>query len=393
MRVELSSLELELSDLEEIRAAMAEGIRSGLAGEGGEIAALPTYLAPPREEAGGEALVVDIGGTHIRAATVKIAPDRTAHPNRGPVVEPLETGWRSEIDFFDRQAEMVLMLEPPPGLPLGYCFSYPARSLPGGGAVHLQWNKELEVPGVIGRDVGDLLREALERKGYSPLRTVVLNDTVAALLAGDLVFRRKRDLADLIGLVVGTGTNMAAYFPAGRLGTKVARDWPEEKPMAVNLESGNFHPPHLTPWDDEIDSRRGDAGRQRLEKAAAGKFLPQIFTYILEGRTAPPYPETREIFLLAEEPRSEAGMIARLLVDRAAALIAAGLAGLIDTLKTKGRIGILVEGGVINSHPEFEARVKRNLAELLEDNPATPNRFQLLRINHANLIGAAAAAV
>ncbi len=389
---ELQSLELSTARLQEIRRAMTEKIREGLPSGEAEIAALPTFLAPPRPEEAGSALVIDIGGSNIRAAVVGIAPGEGVRLRGEPAAAPLELKWNSAEEFFDCQAELALSLDPPEGLPLGYCFSYPSRALPDGDALHLQWNKDLEVPGVIGKKVGELLREALERKGYTAPRVRVLNDTVAALLGGDLAFRRSGGFAAFIGLIVGTGTNMAAYFPAGRLGEKVPRDFREADLMAVNLESGNFHPPHLSPFDDRLDAGREDAGKQRLEKAVSGKFLPELFTYIREGRTEPPCPETREIFELARNVRDEEGKTARLIVNRSADLVAAGLAGLIDTLGAKGKIWILAEGGVVNHNPEYRERVRNQLAELLGDDPDRPRGFALLQLENVNLIGAAAAA-
>lgn len=388
VRTDLASLELGGTELEEIRGAMAEKIREGLVSGEGEIAALPTYLPPPLSGRKGTALALDLGGTNIRAAMVGISDRGTARFPHKPLVRPLDRKWTSAESFFEFQAELVLSLDPPAGLPLGYCFSYPTRALPGGDAVHLQWHKELEVPGVVGRRVGELLAGALERRGYFPARVRVLNDTVAALLGGDLVHRRDGGFSAFIGLVVGTGTNMAAYFPASLLGDRIPDESRGMGPMAVNLESGNFHPPCLSPFDDELDAGREDAGRQRLEKAVSGKFLPPLFTYILEGRTDPPYPETREIFARAGGSRSREGEVARRITNRSADLVAAALAGLIDVLETEGRIGIVAEGGVMDNHPEYRRRAAETLVGLLGGRPA---RFELLRLENANLIGAAAA--
>lgn len=392
MRSDLSSLKLDLSDLKEVRSSLAEKIRQGLPSGRGEIAALPTFLFPPQPKQDSQALVIDIGGTNLRAAVVEISSSGTVRFSRPPTIRPLELEWESAKDFFGVQAELALSLKPPDNLPLGYCFSYPSRALPGGDAVHLQWNKELRVPGVIGKKLGNLLREALVARGYTVPRVRVLNDTVAALLGGDLTYRRQYGFASLIGLIVGTGTNLSAYFPTSQLGQRVPAKLQGMGPMAVNLESGNFHPPHLSDFDEELDAGRDDAGEQRMEKAVSGRFLPQLFTYIREGRTSPPYPETREIFRLAQTPEAEGAETARLLVNRSADLVAGALAGLIDTLETGGKIGILTEGGVINKNPDYRERIRHRLAELLGDDPDRPNRFELLQLENLNLIGAAAAA-
>lgn len=391
LRTDLSSLKLGISDLKEIRSAMAERVREGLSSGEGEIAALPTFLSPPRPESG-RALAIDLGGTNLRAAVVEISAKGAVRLAGPPAVRPLELEWESARDFFAVQAELALSRKPPDGLPVGYCFSYPSKALPGGDAVHLQWNKDLRVPGVIGRRVGKLLGEALAAKGYTVRRVRVLNDTVAALLGGDLAYRREGEFATFIGLIVGTGTNLAAYFPASRLGARIPEEHRGMGEMAVNLESGNFHPPRLSPIDDELDAGREDAGRQRLEKAVSGRFLPRLFSFIRDGRTSPPHPETREIFELARAGDTGENRIARVIVNRSADLVAAALAGLIDILESEGKIGILAEGGVINKNPDYRERTRSRLAELLDDDPVRPVRFQLLQLDNVNLIGAAAAA-
>lgn len=385
---------LSRGELEDIRVTLAERIREGLKKEKGEIGALPTYLAPPAAEAAGEALVIDIGGTNIRAAGVELTEGGTVDISREPAATPFTSTWDSAAAFFDRQAELALSLDPSPGLPIGYCFSYPFRAMPGGDAVLLYWTKQLNVPGVAGHKVGEMLLNAFKERGYRTRRVRVLNDTVAALMGGDLAFRRGGRFDTFIGLIVGTGTNMAAYFPTRLLAAKVSEAEFGHVKMAVNLESGNYHPPHLTRFDDELDATYPHAGEHRLEKAVSGKFLPQLYTFIKDGRGSPHFPTTRELFELARHrPGTPDSALARAIVNRSADLVAACLAGLIDTLKTEERIGILGEGGVINNNPDYRKRVTRQLATLLGDNPEDPARFDILQLENVNLIGAAAAAL
>ncbi len=390
----LKGLILSRGALEDIRATLAERIREGLKKEKGEIGALPTYLAPPGADAAGEALVIDIGGTNIRAAGVSLSRGGTVAVSRKPAATLLTSTWDSAAAFFDRQAELALSLAPSPGLPIGYCFSYPFQARPDGDAVLLYWTKQLTVPGVAGHKVGEMLLNAFAQRGYRARRVRVLNDTVASLLGGDLGFRKGGRFDTFIGLIVGTGTNMAAYFPTHLLAAKVSGTEFGHAKMAVNLESGNYHPPHLTSFDDELDATYPHAGRHRLEKAVSGKFLPPLYTFIKGGRATPPFLSTRELFELARKhPETPDSTLARAIVSRSADLVAACLAGLIDVLEAKGRIGILGEGGVINNNPDYHARVTRQLATLLGDNPESPTRFDILQLENVNLIGAAAAAI
>ncbi|MFH1038257.1 MAG: hypothetical protein V1789_06265 [PVC group bacterium] len=390
----LKGLVLSRGELEDIRATLAERIREGLKKEEGEIGALPTYLAPPGAGGGGEALVIDIGGTNIRAAGIRMTGSGTVVISPEPATTPLVSEWDSAASFFDRQAELALFLGPASNLPIGYCFSYPFRAMPGGDAVLLYWTKQLNVPGVAGHKVGEMLLNAFRKRGYRPRWVRVLNDTVAALMGGDLAFRKGGRFATFIGLIVGTGTNMAAYFPTSLLAAKVSEAEFGHAKMAVNLESGNYHPPHLTRFDDELDATYPHVGEHRLEKAVSGKFLPQLYTFIRDGRSTPPFPTTRELFELARQrPETPDSALARAIVNRSADLVAACLAGLIDTLETEGRVGILGEGGVINNNPEYRERLTRQLATLLGDSPEDSSRFDILQLENVNLIGAAAAAL
>jgi hexokinase len=387
-------LKFSPEDLEDIRKTMAARIREGLKSEGGEIKALATYLPPPAVDSGGTAIVIDIGGTNIRAAIVSFSPKGKVILEKGPAVTPLLPNWDRAEDFFCCQSDLALSLSPPPGLPIGYCFSYPTTATPDRDGILIRWNKQLKVPDVVGKKVGELLLSAFRERGYRSSGIAILNDTVAALLGADLEFGAKGEFSDFIGLIVGTGTNMAAYLPTRLLSVKLFNDDYAHERMAVNLESGNFSPPHLSRFDYKLDATRKNSGLQLMEKTVSGRFIPQIFSFIKEGRTAPPYPKTRDVFDLAyKNGDSPDGVLALTLINRSADLVAGGLAGLIDILNSPGKVGILAEGGVINNNPEYYNRVREKLAGLLQDNPRNPTRFALLQMENANLIGAAAAAI
>ncbi|NJO68486.1 MAG: hexokinase, partial [Bacteroidetes bacterium] len=79
-----------------------------------------------------------------------------------------------------------------------------------------------------------------------------------------------------IGLIVGTGTNMATFFPSEYIPKlKGMEGWSGETP--VNFESGNFNPPHLTACDEEVDDKSDNKGAQRFEKAISGMYLGRVF--------------------------------------------------------------------------------------------------------------------
>ena len=128
-------------------------------------------------------IVVDAGGTNLRVAAVRFTA-------AGPVFSHLR---RSRMPGADgvisadafhaaiaAEVDAVRALEPAVA-GIGYCFSYECRSLPDGDAELVAWSKQVSAPEVIGQRVG---AELVRRLAGGPLPVVVLNDTVATLLAG-----------------------------------------------------------------------------------------------------------------------------------------------------------------------------------------------------------------
>jgi hexokinase len=366
--------------LEDICEGLAEAIRAGLAGEEGGIPALPAFLPPPSPALAGRAVVVDAGGTSVRAAVVALGAGG-ARIEAGPVVGPLPRG-RTDAplpmeDFFGVQADLVASLSPPPGLPVGYCFSYPAAALPDGDARLLRWTKGVEVAGVVGQCVGALLGAALADRGVAVSRVRVLNDAVAALLAGEPGLGRQP-----VGLVVGTGTNMAILAHA----VPKVPSW--DGPMAVNLESGAFPPSHLNLWDEEVDEASEDPGRQRLEKALSGRYLPLLFRAAAAWPDRiPPGEGAEAVVRVRHGPPGDDADLAAAILDRSADLVGAGLAAVAGVLG--GRLGVVAEGSLFWCTPGYRDRVEATASMLL----GTRDRVLCAAVPGATLVGAARAAL
>lgn len=387
----MQSLELSLDQLRDVRDGICTAIKAGLAAPGQPVAALPAYLPPPAADLNGEALVVDTGGTNMRAARVRLRADGPPQIIAGPVQAtlPVRNNKVGNLDaeaFFDLQAKLAAPLAVPPERPVGYCFSYPCEVYESRDARLTHWTKSIQIDGVAGTMVGQGLHQALQRQELRPGPVRVLNDTVASLLAAAKVFDGPP--TDVIGLIVGTGTNMAGFYP-GRQISKIETPLPT---MAVNYESGNFAPPHLSAADDALDAESPTPGQQRFEKAVSGHYLPFIFQKLhpeLEGFD--PYEGSGALTaIMHERPASAAAATARLLFQRSADLVAAGLAGAIATYAhTPPRVGIMAEGGLFWRGPNYAQRVQSTLQALLPED----QNITLLRTDEANLVGAACAAL
>ncbi len=383
---------LDEGDLQRIRRHFVARIQQGLAGAGDEVAALAAWLGAPRAGTRGQALVVDLGGTQLRAAWVELDAEGGSRLLAGPL-EGAVPGVSRPVAaqaFFDAQASLVAQLGAPDGLPLGYCFSYPARILPNGDAELLRWTKEVQVPGVEGRRVGSALRRALRARGVRVDEIRVLNDTVAALMAcGQESGRSQRRP---IGLIVGTGTNMASFFPVRCLAARVLaaqRGWAGEALMAVNLESGNLHPPCLCAADEALDAASSNPGAQRMEKAVSGRYLPRLLA-LASGEDLSAAQRSAELLsiLRRDEPASARGCLANAILDRSADLVAVGLAAVADLHPPEAALSVGAEGSLFWRSPGYAARVQLRLDELLG-----AQRARIRSVSQANLVGAAAAAL
>lgn len=381
--MDLDLLILNRRQLEEVRSALAERIAEGLKEEGEQIRALLTYLPPPAGPTKGYAVVVDCGGTNMRAALVNIGSRKIeAGPYEGPILDGRDQPVTSD-QFFDAQAALVAKLDPPRCTHVGYCFSYPTHVLPNRDATLIRWTKGVQVTGVEGELVGAALARALRRVKVEPGEVRVLNDTVASLMAGALT---RPGYDDYIGLIVGTGNNMAGFLPLTSVekyhGLLTGK-------MAINLESGNFHPPFLTPADEAVDKASDNPGQQRFEKAVSGFYLPFLLEKYCPGLSGfdPRNGSKQLVDYRANRPESPEGRAAVRILSRSADLVAASLAGLIDHFPGNGAVCILAEGSLFWGDPQYSARVGETLQSLIGD-----RKFAIVRETDANLMGAACAA-
>ena len=382
-------IDLSSHQLEEIIRTLRQRLAEGLSQHDQQVRCLPAYLAPPAPHMKGQALVVDAGGTNLRAALIDL--DQQSNPVvAGPEQLTLFADRDQQVvreAFFNVQAELVDLLKAPSNLPLGYCFSYPAEVHPDGDATLLNWTKGITIPGVEGTRVGLGLSEALAKSGHPVSGVKVMNDTVASLLGG--VWGAPPSATGYIGLIVGTGTNMATFLPTRRVTKLEPGSWSHDQ-IAINLESGNFHPPHLTKFDEALDKDTNNPGKQRFEKAVSGYYLPFLFEKVYPNLAG--FDPKRGSVQLSEilERSTDAGAkeAARWVVERSADLVAAGLAALARELNVPN-LAVQAEGTLFWSTPGYSKRVEHTLVKLL------PKGFNLhlLRVQDVNLVGAACAAL
>jgi hexokinase len=314
------------------------------------------------------------------------------------ITEMKNKGFTRE-DLFSAQAKTLHQLKIPNDSPIGYCFSYPAKSLTDGDAELIKWTKGVGIPQMEGKPVGKPLLNYLNATSPSPFTDIkVVNDTITSLFAGLLT----PGFDAYIGLIVGTGTNMATFFPSEYIPKiRTMKDWSGETP--VNLESGNFYPPHLTPFDDEVDARSDNKGFQRFEKAISGMYLGRVFMAAFPNDKFDEGFSAVDLTRMINNPsqyKSEYAEVAYQIYERSAKLVAASIAGLVKNLKTANsqvkKVQVLAEGSLFWSKiktgkASYAEMVDVEVNKLVKDLGISGVNVKIAQMENANLIGAAMA--
>jgi hexokinase len=395
--------DLTVDQLKEIALNLQGKIEEGLGKDGTEIKCLPTYICKTSDIVNGKALVLDLGGTNYRTAVVDFNDGKpTIHPENGFTKDlcVMKTKGYKKESLFKELTDPIREMKLEKGLPVGFCFSYPSKSKLNKDAILINWTKDVNIEEMVGQPVGEELLSYLNTHTDANFSSIkVINDTVASLFAG-LSFK-KYDAN--IGLIVGTGTNMAALMLPDKI-TKDKNGYTDNKPIPVNLESGNFNPPHLTVIDDIVDACSGTQGEQRFEKAVSGMYLGKILKSVFPSDEVEEKFDAQKLTNIINYPdihKNRYVQVANWIYIRSAQLIAASLVGLIMVLISHDRsvktICITAEGSLfwskIRKGKDYNELVKGCLNELLASFGYNDIEVDITRLDNANLIGSAYAAL
>jgi hexokinase len=264
-------------DMESCVKLFMEEMERGLDGRASSLQMIPTFIDVEKEiPLDRPAVVLDAGGTHFRVAVVRF--------QRGgpPVVERFSLhsmpGLRGEVtkrEFFETIVDYMRgaleCVGTGGGKKLGFCFSYPTEILPSHDGRLIRFNKEVKAKEVEGELIGENLLAFLRARGFTNLeRVVVLNDTVATLLAG-MAGSAGRVFDGYVGFILGTGTNCCYVEKNGNIGKR--RDLDPRREQIINVESGGFGKGPAGEVDDEFDKATVDPGKQRFEKMISGAYF------------------------------------------------------------------------------------------------------------------------
>ncbi|MDR2534346.1 MAG: hexokinase [Tannerellaceae bacterium] len=394
---------LNIEQLKEIAESLQKRVEEGLSTENQEVQCIPTFINPKTDNVDGQAFVLDLGGTNYRVASVDFKDGSpTIRPENGfkKDLSMMKTAGFTEEQLYAEQANLIKEVKRQGEIPIGYCFSYPAESLKGGDAKLLRWTKGVNIPGMGGKPIGKPLLEYLNKVTTPKFSGIkVINDTVASLFAG----LTSSDYDAYIGLIVGTGTNMATFIPAESI-SKLDKSLGFTGLLPINLESGNFKPPYLTYVDNIVDALSDKMGTQRFEKAVSGMYLGELLKAVFPAADFEKDFDAQKLTTMMSYPhvyKEEYVQVARGIYARSAKLVAASLAGLILVLLTcmpsVRRIRLIAEGSLFWSDDRkglhYKAIVAITLRELLDSFNHRNVSVDIDKMDNANLIGSAIAAL
>lgn len=268
-------------DANELLAGFLHEMEMGLNGEASSLAMIPAHVdtkgAVPVNK---PVAVIDAGGTNLRICIAQFSEQggvELSHFSKQPM-----PGRNYEITAAEFYTVLVDALEPMKDIfeNIGFCFSYPAVITPDYDGRLLHWTKEIKIPELVGHHVGEGLLRALEERGISGKKVVILNDTVATLLAG-MAKGQTFNASSYVGFILGTGTNTAYVEQNENIGK--LDGYLAAGSQVINVESGGFSAFKRGELDLQLDARSENPGSHIFEKAISGVYLGDITLALLQS--------------------------------------------------------------------------------------------------------------
>lgn len=391
-------------DVSRYSRLFCDSAERGLCTKQDDLPMIPTYL-----DCGGNvprdmpAAVIDAGGTNFRTALVSFSEKEAVFEGLSKHEMPGASKPATWHEFIEQTADGIAPLLDKTDK-IGFCFSYPMEITPEKDAIVTELTKQVRIDGACGKLLGRDLSAALEARGHSGKRIVVLNDTPATALGGTALIDKTR-FGGFIGLVAGTGLNTCCALPVKRI-KKLGLSGGGS--MLVNLESGSFGGFERGDFDLEMDETLPDTGRYTAEKMVSGRYLGLLCLHTLKGaaREGLLSADAAELVLsmdaletaaagvwcagevpavFSEEDRLRTEYIIHELFDRAARCTAAQLVGIM-LLTGEDGVCISIDGSLYKRSELFSSCLRRHL-----DNSG--KSYEIVTQEETSLLGAAAAAL
>eukprot|EP00064_Thunnus_orientalis_P004861 superscaffoldBa00000459_g4874 len=416
----LYAMRIHDDQLTDISARFQAEMKKGLSAESNAAAAvkmLPTHVrSTPDGSEKGQFLALDLGGSKFKVLQVKVREGMGIRRGGVEMEEktysiPKELLNGKGTELFDHVSESLkdflheknISLEKKH--PLAFTFSFPCEQSTLNQGLLLNWSKNYRARGLQGKDVVQVLREAVDRTGGMDVEVLAMvNDTVATMMTCGFDDRYCE-----VGLIIGTGTN-ACYMEELRHVDLVEGD---EGRMCVNTEWGAFGDDgalkdFITEFDRDVDAASNNPGKQLFEKMVSGMYLGELVRLVVlkmaklgllfdghvsnalktKGKITTAHvaameeyknglKNTRDILTELDLTPSPDDCIAvqhvsTIVSFRSSNLVAAGLAAILTRIKQnrnlrKLRITVGMDGTLYKMHPQYPKRLHKVVRRLLPE--------------------------
>jgi hexokinase len=268
-------------DADELLGNFLREMENGLIGDSGSLAMIPAYVNTDKTIPVGKSVaVIDAGGTNLRIGIARF--DDAGEIELSSFSKQPMPGRDKEISKAEFFNVLCDALEPVADEfdSIGFCFSYPAAITPDLDGRLLHWTKEIKIPEMVGRHVGAGILKHLKERGIEGKNVVVLNDTVACLLAG-LAAGQSFNASSYIGFILGTGTNTAYVEQNAKI--RKLEGYLNSGSQVVNVESGGFGAFKRGPLDIKLDQESGNPGGHIFEKTISGVYMGTITLELMKA--------------------------------------------------------------------------------------------------------------
>ncbi|XP_035213132.1 hexokinase-1-like [Stegodyphus dumicola] len=244
---------------------------------------IPKHLSGKEK---GEFLALDLGGTNFRVILLKLDPESELYTNVKYYTVPEELRLGEGEMLFEFLADCIQQFLKENDLlgkklPLGFCFSFPMIQTGIDEGILVTWTKSFKCKNVVGKEVVQMLRSALEKKeGVAVEVVAVINDATGTMMMGSYLDKRSA-----IGLILGTGCN-ASYFEKVDRIKKWEGQHPGIEEVIIDIEWGAFGDNGVldfmkTDIDKLVDEESLLVHSFTFEKLFAGKYVGEIVRHIL----------------------------------------------------------------------------------------------------------------
>ncbi|EDX14548.1 Hex-t1 [Drosophila simulans] len=335
-----------IDDLEKIKQAMDREITMGLSRDHHDRSTVPCHLSYvqdlPTGRERGQFLALEMMPTNCRIMLVKFSSERDIYTSSKCVIMPHTVAAGRGTEVFTFLATIIANFVKEKkvdkdNLPLGIAFAFTLKKLALDVGILVSWTKEFGAQGAIGKDVVQLLRDALAK--FPEISVDVMG--IINVGAGSLLALCWAQPDTRIGLIMGSIANSCYVERVERCET------------ASLMKAGAIF----------AEDRRDYIGIQwKLDMVSLIEIVsdpPGVYTKAQEVM------DKFRIRHCKERDLAALKYICDTVTNRAAMLVASGVSCLIDRMRLP-QISIAVDGGIYRLHPTF-ATVLNKYTRLLAD--------------------------